>query len=183
VGARPRIQRREPGDEVERVEGDGPGSVLPVTSQGVDHAPVLGERKALGRDRGTSEIADQALESVPIVGRDHDLGVEREAVEGGAQLARQEERPGIAAAAEALDARRVALREHAPALHRGGVELGEERLLGLWLGFGSITRKPAAAREVAQDALGRRDATSATSRSVSAWAGWKTARVSGLALE
>ncbi len=58
----------------------------------------------------------------------------------------------FAAAVEGLGARASVLREHAPALYRGGVELGEERLLGLRLGFGLCTREPAAAREVAQDA-------------------------------
>jgi hypothetical protein len=39
----------------------------------------------------------------------------------------------VAAAAEALDARLAAFRQHAPALDRGRVELGEERLVGLVL--------------------------------------------------
>jgi len=76
MGPRPRHEGREPGDEVERVEGEGSRAVLPVAAQAVDHAAVLREREALGRDRGTSEIADEALESVPIVGRDLDLGVQ-----------------------------------------------------------------------------------------------------------
>jgi hypothetical protein len=51
-------------------------------------------------ERGISEM----LGSVPMVGHDHDLGVEREGIEGGAQRARQDEGSGIAAAAEALGA-------------------------------------------------------------------------------
>ena len=69
-----------------------------MTSQAIDHPAVLGEREALARDRWACEIAAQTLAPVLIVDPERDLGVQREAVEGGAQLAGQSERPCVAAA-------------------------------------------------------------------------------------
>ena len=87
-----------------------------------------------------------------IVGSERDLGVERETIERCAQLAGQEERPRVAAAAEALDSWLAACRPHAPALDRGRVELGEQRLVGLGLDSLRFAAQPTAACEVAQDA-------------------------------
>ena len=101
--------------------------------QAVDDAPVLGQRQALARDRWPGEVASEALTPGVVVGREHDLGVQREAIERGTQLARQGERARVAAAAEAPEAGILALRQHAPSLDRGGVELGEQRLVGLFL--------------------------------------------------
>ena len=88
-----------------------------------------------------------------VVGLERDLGVQREAIERGAQLARQGERPRLAPTAERLEAYSLAaLRQHAAALERGRVELGEERLVGFRLDFLRFTAQPTAAREMAQDA-------------------------------
>ena len=92
-------------------EDDRAGAVLPVSAQAVDHAPVLGQREALARDRRSCEVAGEALASRMIVGLERDLGVEREALVRGAQLPGQEERPLVAAAAEALDAWLAAFRQ------------------------------------------------------------------------
>jgi hypothetical protein len=95
----------------------------------------------------------QALESIAVVGLDLDLGVQREALDVAAEFARQEERPGIATAAEPLDAGAALFTDGHPTLHRGGAELREQLLVGLELLFGVLgLRKAAATREVAQDA-------------------------------
>jgi hypothetical protein len=73
--ARPRNQGRETGDEVERIDDDRSGAILPVPAQGLDHAPVGCER--IGRNRRAGQVPAQALECVAIVGLDLDLGVRR----------------------------------------------------------------------------------------------------------
>jgi hypothetical protein len=57
-----------------------------VRAQGVDDPAVLGEREALAGDGRTGEVAAQALAPLPVVGLERDLGVEREALQRGAQL-------------------------------------------------------------------------------------------------
>ena len=170
MNPRARHQRREPGDEVERSEDDGARAVLPVPPQAVDDAPVLGQRQALARDRRTSEVAGEALRHGVVVGLERELGVQREASERGAQLARQGERPGLPSAAERLEAWLAALRQHAAALERGGIDLGEERLVRLGLDLCSFTTQPTAAREMPQDATVEGPArSSARARNVWMW--------------
>ncbi len=70
-----RNESREARDEIERIEDDGAGAVLPVTPQDIDHASVLGQRETLARDRRTGEVAGEALAPGVIVGLGH-LGVQ-----------------------------------------------------------------------------------------------------------
>ena len=74
-------------DEGERIEGDGGGSVSPVSSQAVDDLAVGSEREALGGQWWASDVSAQLLEPLALVGLDEDLGVQREAVDVAAQLA------------------------------------------------------------------------------------------------
>jgi hypothetical protein len=104
------------------------------------------------REGRTGEVATQALASLHVVGLERDLGVEREALQRGAQLAGQGERSRIAPAAEGPASFGAALRQDAPPLDRGGVELGQERLLALARGFPGLAARMPAACEVAQDA-------------------------------
>jgi hypothetical protein len=114
-------------------------------------------RPSFASESGSLAIGGRAryrhLEAFPVVGLDLDLGMQGEALDVAAQLPGQEERAGVATAAEALDAGCGLLSDGHPALHRGGVQLGEQRLVGLKLFFVVLgPRKPAAAHEVAQDA-------------------------------
>jgi hypothetical protein len=88
-----------------------------------------------------------------VAGLERDLGVERKTAERGAQLVGQGERPRLSPVAEGPESRLAALRQHAAALDRRGVELGEERLVGLVLGRLHLAAQPGGSREMAQDAL------------------------------
>ncbi len=116
-----------------------------MAAQAVDHAPVLGQRQALARDRRTGEIAREALAPGLVVGRERDLGVQREAAERGAQLAGHGERSRLPPPAEMLDPLLTSLGQHSAALDRGRIELGEQRLVRLGLDRLRVTTQPAAA--------------------------------------
>jgi len=89
VRSRPRHERREPGQEVERLEHDRRGAVAPASAEGVDHFAIGGERESVELDRWASHVPTQPLEPITIVGCDADFGVQRETVAVTAQLARQ----------------------------------------------------------------------------------------------
>ena len=90
--ARARNQGREPGDEIEWVEHDRRGAVLPVPAQAVDDTPIAPLRETLGRDRRSGKVSAQTFDRVAMA-LDLDLGMEREALDVAAQFTRQEERP------------------------------------------------------------------------------------------
>jgi len=89
-------------DEGERVEGYGAGAIAPWMSQAIDDAAVLAERQALGGDRWASDVAREALEPGAVAGGDHGPGMQGEAVDLRAELARGEIGACVAALADVL---------------------------------------------------------------------------------
>ena len=78
VGARPRHESRESGDEVERLERDRRGAVAPVSAQRVDHLAVGCEREPLDLQRRASDVATQSLEALPVRSPTASAGLGRE---------------------------------------------------------------------------------------------------------
>ncbi|MFO0686749.1 MAG: hypothetical protein U0234_32100 [Sandaracinus sp.] len=68
-------------DEVERLEHDGVGAVLPRLLERVAHAPAVVLFEALGRERRARDVADEALEARSVTTVEGDLGVHVDAVD------------------------------------------------------------------------------------------------------
>jgi len=82
-------ERRESLEEGQRLEDDRAGAVAPGAPQPVDHAPVRIDREPLAGYGGAGDVPAQPLESGAVVACDRELGVEREALEVAAQLAKR----------------------------------------------------------------------------------------------
>jgi hypothetical protein len=67
--SRSRDQRREAGDEVERVEDDGACAVPPSAAQAVDDAAVSVQGEAFAGDGRAGEIAGEPLAPLEVVCR------------------------------------------------------------------------------------------------------------------
>jgi hypothetical protein len=70
VEARRRDERREARDEVERIEQDGVGAVLPRGLESVANLPVAVHLEAFLRERRPSDVAAQALEALSVAAVD-----------------------------------------------------------------------------------------------------------------
>jgi hypothetical protein len=82
VTARTRHQGRQSGEEVERLEQELAGAVAKGPLESVRHQAVTVTAQALECERGSSDIATQALELLALVGPAGDRRIQREPVAG-----------------------------------------------------------------------------------------------------
>jgi hypothetical protein len=85
--SRPQHQGRQARNEIERLEHDRRRAIAPAAAQRVDDAATVIERQPFGLEGGPGHIATQAFESIAVVSRDADFGMQREIVDVTAQLA------------------------------------------------------------------------------------------------
>ena len=128
VNARPRDKRREPLQELDRVEEQMGRPVTPRTPELEPDLAVRGPLEPLLGDRGPQGVAGQPLEPIPLIGVHADPRVQVEAgvpcvtrPEGGTRRRRE---PLVA---EATDASSRSWAEGGPALHGGGGEPRQNR--------------------------------------------------------
>jgi hypothetical protein len=116
VTARTRHQGRQSGEEVERLEQELAGAVAKGPLESVHHQAVTVTAQALECERGSSDIATQALELLALVGPAGDRRIQREPVAGrGECLGRLRQVSaqtwGLRLAARLPDAQRVELED------------------------------------------------------------------------
>jgi hypothetical protein len=81
VESRRGYERGQTVDQLERLESDVAGAVAPAVAQLVQELAVVQPAQPLGRDGWASDVTAQPLESVAVVGRHGDAGVQAEAVD------------------------------------------------------------------------------------------------------
>jgi hypothetical protein len=86
ANVRRRDERAEPGEEVERVEQDGVGAVLPRGLEREAHAAVGLEREALLGQRRAQQVAARALASRMVARVDGDLRMDVDSAHLGERL-------------------------------------------------------------------------------------------------
>ncbi len=86
MGAGRGDHRRDPLDQLERVEHDVGRAVAPAVLETVEQTTVGKRREALGRDGRSGDVAAEALESPTVPRGNGDVGVHAHAADVGATL-------------------------------------------------------------------------------------------------
>jgi hypothetical protein len=126
----PRLRNEgaEPGDELDRLEHDGARAIAPRPLHRVAKAAVAYALEALGGERGSGEVSAELKERLSVAPIDDALGVNAKAID------LRDERVvlglvGTGGVDEAQGGLTGSRPESGAALHRGGMHLGEHRLV------------------------------------------------------
>lgn len=123
--SRSRNESSQAFEEDERLEHDMRAAIAPRAAEAVEDVAGPREREPLGGDGGAGDLPAEALEPIALAGRDADASVEREAIDAGAELSRDEAHlaPGpLGIARRAVREGFHGFREH-PIQHRRIVEV------------------------------------------------------------